>query len=108
MKQVPLEQLSAQQFAGALRSKFQVMAEGSPPLSLELISVTEQSAPNAGFEAFSLLFNGPTDPPLAQKIYRFTHEQLGAFDLFIVPVSANSGGRQYEAVFNRRLAGQNI
>ena len=107
MKEVPLEQLSAQQFAGALHSKFQVIAEGSPPLSLELISVKEQSAPNAGFEAFSLLFNGPADRPLAQRIYRFTHEHLGAFDLFIVPVSAESGGRQYEAVFNRRLAREN-
>ena len=101
MKQVPLDQLSAQHFAGALHSRFQVIAEGAPPLSLELIAVTAQSAPNA-FEAFSLLFQGPANRPLAQRTYRFAHEQLGAFDLFIVPVSAENGGRQYEAVFNRR------
>lgn len=53
-------------------------------------------------EGFSLLFNGPANPPLAQRMYGFAHERLGSFDLFIVPVSAAGELRQYEAVFNRR------
>jgi len=111
MNEVPLDQLSAGRFAEYVRTKFQVLAESGSAVSLELAAVAASGPAGQGnrtsasrtFESFSLLFDGPADPPLGQRTYRFTHERLGSFDLFIVPVSATSGSRQYEAVFNRRL-----
>jgi hypothetical protein len=111
MSEAPLDSLSFASFAELVHAKFQVLVEPGLEVSLELAIV---AAPSPGpervppgsqqFEAFSLLFNGPLDRPLAQRTYRFTHERLGSFDLFIVPVSADRNARQYEAVFNRRLS----
>ncbi len=110
MKEVPLEQLSAGSFAELVRTRFEVLIDPGHSVSLELTAVTiaspggAEGVPpgNAMFESFSLLFNGPVDPPLGQRAYRFTHERVGSFDLFIVPVGATRDSCQYEAVFNRR------
>jgi len=112
MNEVSLDQLSSGRFAELVRTKFQVLVEPGIAVGLELTAVTtpcargqENVSPgSAKFESFSLLFTGPADRPLGQRTYRFTHERLGSFDLFIVPVSADHNARQYEAVFNRRLS----
>jgi hypothetical protein len=49
---------------------------------------------------FSLLFLGPPSFVLPQATYRFEHETIGAFDLFIVPVGRTAQGVSYEAVFS--------
>lgn len=51
-------------------------------------------------ERFSLYFAGPREPYLPQQVYRMEHELMGAFDIFLVPVSQNDNGFRYEAVFN--------
>jgi hypothetical protein len=51
-------------------------------------------------ERFSAFFRGPGDHFLQQKMYSFNHEQMGAFELFLVPVSQDQSGFRYEAVFN--------
>ena len=112
MSEVPLDQLSARQFDEHVRTTFQVMAGPGVVLNLELFAVTgppsggqgSRSPGGATFESFALLFEGPADQSLSQQTYRFSHERLGSFDLFIVPVSAERNARQYEAIFNRRLA----
>jgi hypothetical protein len=35
------------------------------------------------------------DPPLPQRIYRVEHAELGAIEIFLVPIAAD----RYEAVF---------
>ena len=50
-------------------------------------------------ERFSLYFTGP-DRYLPQHVYRIEHEQMGALDLFLVPVGKLDNGFRYEAVFN--------
>jgi hypothetical protein len=52
-------------------------------------------------ESFMLLFHGPSDRMLPQGTYAFTHDELGRFDLFIVPIGQAPGVFQYQAVFNR-------
>jgi len=110
MSEAPLDSLSHASFAELIQTKFQVLVEPGLVVGLELAVVTasspgqERVSPGSQqFEGFSLLFNGPADLPLAQRTYRFAHERLGSFDLFIVPVSADRNARQYEAVFNRRF-----
>ena len=46
-------------------------------------------------QAFSLIFEGGPDPPLAQAVHHLEHETLGALELFLVPL----GPARYEAVF---------
>ena len=59
-----------------------------------------ESAAAAGRRPFSLLFAGPAEPPLEQRIYRLEHAGLGSLEIFIVPVGLGEAGRLYEAVFN--------
>lgn len=51
-------------------------------------------------EPFSLIFRGPKNPVLPQRIYQIDFGALGAFDIFIVPVGPDDGGMLYEAIFN--------
>lgn len=48
---------------------------------------------------FALLFYGPGERLLPQRIYRLEHATLGAFDLFIVPLGPDAQGLRYEAIF---------
>lgn len=59
----------------------------------------QPNAPRA--EPFALMFTGPAQPFLEQRIYRFEHQVLGPLDIFIVPVGTDDvGALYYEAVFN--------
>ncbi len=48
---------------------------------------------------FSLIFLGPVSQQfLGQSTYRLQHEQMGSFDLFIVPIGPEAGRMRYEAI----------
>jgi hypothetical protein len=49
---------------------------------------------------FSLVFLGPSEPVLPQAIYRFEHPELGAFEIFVVPIGRDESGVRYQAVFS--------
>ncbi|MBB2488239.1 hypothetical protein H5407_23675, partial [Mitsuaria sp. WAJ17] len=53
-----------------------------------------------GRQPFSLLFEGPPQPVLPQRIYRISHPQLDAMEIFLVPVGRSESATQYEAIFN--------
>lgn len=57
--------------------------------------------PVGGRQPFSLLFRGPSEPVLPQRIYGMAHEgaAVPAMEMFIVPVRASHDGIYYEAVF---------
>jgi hypothetical protein len=75
-------------------------AAAAPRVDIVLFSATENTnAPN--FEQFSLLFRGPSEPPVPQAAYTVSHPQLGEFPLFLVPVGRDPLGLLYEACFNR-------
>jgi len=106
MKEVPLEQLSAAQFAELIGSDFKVQCDGEASVILKLKSVAPPRPEGDGvaesrYENFSLLFDGPVETPLAQRIHTFEHDRLGRFALFIVPVGNEGGHLQYQVVFNR-------
>ncbi len=97
-----MENLHAANFNEQMQTLFAVTGEAGTPLSLRLISVTEQpSSPQ--LEYFSLIFQGPATPALPQKIYDFEHPAIGKFSIFIVPVGRSADGLQYEAIFNRLI-----
>ena len=96
-----LDKLASVGFASYLNQIFCIRLEGIEPIDLELVSVTE-AGPASRPEArapFSLHFLGPVSPQyLVQHSYRLEHEQMGAFDLFIVPLGPESGRMRYEAI----------
>jgi hypothetical protein len=94
-------QLTEAEFSKHVNTKFRVAVE--PPVELELTEVKgylSKAGEQTGMERFSAFFRGPGDRYLQQKIYSLEHEQMGAFELFLVPVSQDQDGFRYEAVFN--------
>lgn len=51
-------------------------------------------------QPFSLLFLCADTRVLGQGTYALEHERLGMLEIFLVPVGADGGGVQYQAVFN--------
>lgn len=76
---------------------------GDPPrLALKLVTATttrKDSIPGRR-DHFSLLFQGPPEVVLAQGQYRLEHPELGALELFTVPVQLDDGRLQYQVIFN--------
>jgi len=80
-------------------SSFEVISNEKSPFTLTLKDVSVHvNTPN--HQNFSLYFQGPLDHFLAQGIYQLDHPTLGSSELFLVPISKDSNGYLYEAVFN--------
>jgi hypothetical protein len=100
-----LESFTLATFANRLGEAFQIDAGAGQSLATSLIDVedlTSRSGPEVfTFERapFSIVFLGPLTPILRQGTYAITHEEIGTFELFIVPIGPRDGGMQYEAVF---------
>ena len=91
-----LETFTAETFRPLLHEQFELVVDEETRFYVELTEVTESGTPAAARRSqFALVFSGPADPILPQRIYRLGHPELGAFDLFLVPLAAGS----YEAVF---------
>lgn len=109
MKNVPLDQIPLAFWSELTNTWFRVQEEGAQPVELTLVKVNHSpdQRPGAGnlrgprTENFSLVFRGPSHRLLPQKTYRFEHDQLGQFDLFIVPTGRTSDECEDQAVFNR-------
>jgi hypothetical protein len=97
-----LDNLKEETFARQLHTKFMLHPEPERTLELELIEVSSDGQRKTpGGESFSMVFRGPADPSLPQRTYRMEHGELGAFDLFIVPIRRDQDGLYYEAIINR-------
>ena len=109
MRKVCLDEIGFADFTEVLNTAFCVWLDPATRLEFKLVEAkahrqgvpvkpTEKTTPG---ENFSLIFSGPANRPLSQKMYTFEHEQIGVFDLFIVPIGKEPDGFRYEAVFNR-------
>jgi hypothetical protein len=93
--------LTEAEFSKHLNTKFRVASE--QPIELELTEVKgylSKAHEQSGMERFSAFFNGPREPFLPQRVYALEHDQMGAFELFLVPLARDENGVRYEAVFN--------
>ncbi len=94
-----MDKLNYEDFKSQVNSSFRV---DNTPLDLKLVDVTERKlTPNQ--EVFSLIFSGPGDHFLEQRLYNLSHEKLGEGSIFLVPVAQDASAFTYEAVFNRLL-----
>jgi hypothetical protein len=99
-----LNELTVADFTPRLGQTFRIALAGLAPIDLELVSATELSPASQAQpqerRPFSLIFLGPeSDQYLLQHIYRLEHPQMGALDLFLVPLGLQAQRMQYEAIF---------
>jgi len=75
-----------------------------PAGTLHLASVTP-GRQQPGYEIFSLIFHGPASSVLPQGSYNLQAEGIEPMDIFLVPIGPVGGQMQYQALFNRLIAG---
>lgn len=96
--------LDHEAFSKYINTKFRISVDDSNSIVADLSKVTElHLSPHQ--ERFTVVFRGPKEPFLSQGTYSFAHEQMGEFNLFIVPMRQDDDGTFYEAVFNRTRKG---
>ena|SRR5437762_1311066 len=101
-----LEQLTCSVFSECLGTKFRIHPESGHALEVELIQalpLPSQSArgqQQGKREPFCLVFRGPEECLLPQKIYKMEHAKLGTLELFLVPIGPDQEGQRFEAIFN--------
>lgn len=92
--------LTHEEFSLHANTEFNVVVDENTSVPLELTRVSELKLYPQQVE-FTLEFRGPLSTFLGQGARNFTHDQMGQFELFIVPVKQDAQGVYYEAVFNR-------
>jgi hypothetical protein len=95
-------ELTEKEFSKHLNTNFRAGLDADA-VELELVVVKGYSAgpgDQEGMERFSIFFNGPAKPFLTQSTYSLSHDAMGTFDLFLVPIKSDGDGSRYEAVFN--------
>jgi hypothetical protein len=94
-----LEDFTVTTFAERVGETFRV-GDGAEAVEMELLEANEAPGRSEAVRVpFSIVFRGPVEPVLPQRTYRFEHDALGVFELFIVPIGPDESGMQYEAVF---------
>lgn len=102
-----LEQLTYSVFTQYLHQKFTFCLNPNQAIELELIEAVDQSTGHnqpEGYEAFSIVFQGPQQPFLEQATYPVRHGEIGEFPLFIVPMRQDREGHYYYEAFFSRLS----
>ena len=96
-----LETFRLETFLPLVNDEFLIRVPGGETITVHLAEANGISAPRPPDRRtpFAITFRGPPAPILAQRIYPFEHATLGAFELFIVPLTPDAGGTVYEAVF---------
>jgi hypothetical protein len=97
-----LETFTLSTFKPHVGKKFSIRLDEMKQVELHLVEANALGGDRATGDRrvpFSLVFQGPKDFLLPQRIYPFEHEALGAFEIFIVPIGVDEKGLRYEAVF---------
>ena len=93
--------LTVEDFSPHVHAQFDVNLPDGLLLSLNLTKVEDLGLEASSHRrAFSLVFSGPRDPILPQKIYSLHEDTLGSLDIFLVPIGVTLENCLYEAVFN--------
>jgi hypothetical protein len=97
--------LTEAEFSKHVNTKFRLQptTTDAQQVDLELSEVkgyAKKAEEHSGMERFSAFFNGPAEAQLPQGVYSLSHDQMGEFEIFLVPIARNESGFRYEAVFN--------
>jgi uncharacterized protein DUF6916 len=94
-----LDQLRPADFQSLVGQRFTVV-QNEGDLGLELVQVRALPPHSRREEPFALVFRGPRQPVLQQRIHTLAHAQAGSLVMFLVPVQGGVDGVDYEAIFN--------
>lgn len=94
-----LEKLTRASFEEHTGATFRLQVDASNALDLELVEAVGMGGTPAARDPFAVLFRGPKEPVLEQRIYTLESDAMGSLDLFLVPVGPDRDGLLYEAVF---------
>jgi hypothetical protein len=96
-----LDKLTSADFAPYLEQIFRIHLDQGEVLPVELITVTELGVKPASEmrQPYSIIFRGPRNVYLPQRIYTVEHDKLGTLELFLVPIGPDAVGMCFEAVF---------
>jgi uncharacterized protein DUF6916 len=95
-----MEGLTHEAFRQQAGTKFQVQADGDNTVELDLVEISDIKL-HPGQEQFDVVFRGPLNAFLGQGVRPFAHDEMGQFEIFIVPIRQDGQGYYYEAIFNR-------
>lgn len=94
-------------FSGHVGERFEIAPADGAPFQATLTSCTEtpHGVPEdwqreVGRVPFALLFHGDPPVPVRQQICALTHDELGSFELFLVPLGPDERGMRFEAVIS--------
>jgi hypothetical protein len=99
--ELPTEDL----FREAIGDQIELRLSDEASVTIVVADVTSHGERDPAPEAtvrrrpFSVTFRGPRDLNAPQRIYGLSHERLGEFELFLVPLGPNEDGMLLEAVF---------
>jgi hypothetical protein len=96
-----LDRLTHDDFAGRVGERFTLSAPTGDTLELTLAEATAspEHAQAGRRTPFSLIFHGALSPYAPQGTWRVEHEEIGALDVFLVPIGPEGDAMRYEAVF---------
>lgn len=95
-----LAEMTSAVFAQHVKTSFHVEMAPDQMVEMTLTAVSNKGS-SLTVESFALYFLAPHDAPARQGTYRMTHEKLGEFELFVVPIRRDPQGIEFEAVFVR-------
>lgn len=97
--------LTYDDFAGREGERFEASVGGETVVPLVLVEATASTLGGGpgpdGRERhqFNLVFRCSEGPVHPQGTYRLTHAELGALEIFLVPLGEDAEGVRYEAAF---------
>ena len=99
-----LETLTLETFQPRIGQTFRIRPRPDADVPAELIearALGEPGRPAASRRRmpFSLSFRTNLNPVLPQRIYEVVHDQMGTYEIFLVPVGPDGKGMVYEAIF---------
>jgi hypothetical protein len=95
-----LENLTVDVFASRVGQRFRIRARPGGELEAELIEACALGrAAHDRRAPFTLSFRTRELAPLPQRIYEVAHDEIGSYDIFLVPIGPDGKGMVYEAIF---------
>ena len=95
-----MDGLTHEAFRQQAGTKFQVQVGADGTVELDLVEVSDIKL-YPGQEQFGVVFRGPLNVFLDQGVRPFAHDEMGQFEIFLVPIRQDEQGFYYEAIFNR-------
>jgi hypothetical protein len=101
-----MEQLTIDAFQPRVGDRFRICPSPEDVVDAELIEARllngtspSPTRPAVRRAPFALVFRTTLTAPMPQRIYRVEHDEIGAHDIFLVPVGKDATGVLYEAIF---------